>query len=286
MIATSVAEAADLALLLEQAVARRAPREGRDDVERSGEGAGALGLARQRIQADDEVEPAARHEIEVRGRADAAVHEAAVADLDRAVEAGNRARGGDSVRKVGARGADAPERSAPAGAVVTGDGPVVRVVDPAARDDAAHGLLERVGRDEAGRKPAGDHLERRVPQRVRQRRERHAQRSGAERGQAAVDPEDRAGRAVRLGGRPAVGAREPVEHLAARVGHHEPRGHAGRHERPDHRAGGGADDVLRGAGVPVRLARERVEPADEPCAAEHATRAEDQPHLHRDALPP
>jgi hypothetical protein len=95
-----------------------------------------------------------------------------------------------------------------------------------------------------------------------------------------MKPEVRAGGAVRIGGGTAVRPDEAVEDLAAGVGDHEPRRDARGHERPDHRAGRGADDLVRAARVPLGLLRERAQPADEPRAAKHATRAEHQPHLH------
>src|SRR5688572_28846788 len=74
----------------------------------------ALRAARKRVQADDEVESAPRHEVHVRDGADAAVHVAAAADLDRAVEARDRAGGGDDVGDVRPRRAEPAERSAAA----------------------------------------------------------------------------------------------------------------------------------------------------------------------------
>ena len=51
-------------------------------------------------------------------------------------------------------------------------------------------------------------------------------------------------------------------------------------ERADHRPGRGADDEVGAARVPAGLARERMEAAGEPGAAEHSARAEHQPDLH------
>ena len=214
----------------------------------------SLGAARERVEADHEVEPATGHEVHVRDGADAAVHVAPAADLHRAVEARDRARGRDGVADVRARGAEPAERGAAAGLVVARDRPVVRVLDPVAghRARVTTSLSESVETNPR-RHPAGDHLERRVAQRVRERGEGHPERARADRGQAAMEPEAGARGAIRVGGGTAVRADEAVEDLAARVGDHEPGRHACRDERADHRARRGADDLIRAARVPVGL---------------------------------
>ena len=114
-----------------------------------------------------------------------------------------------------------------------------------------------------------------------QRQEGHTQRPRPDHGQSAVDLEDRPGRAVGLRGRAPVGAVQALEHLPAGVGDHEPGRNPGRHQRPDHRARRGSDDVLRAGGIPLGLARERIERPGQPSAAEDPARSEHQPDLHR-----
>ena len=104
------AEAAQLALLVREPAPAAAVREHRQQVEQ----ALLLVRARQRVEADDEVEPAPRHEVEVRDRADAAVHVAPPVDPDRPVEARDRTGRRDRLGDVRARSIDPPERDAPA----------------------------------------------------------------------------------------------------------------------------------------------------------------------------
>ena len=120
------AERAEPVARVERAEAQRAARVVRRQ----------LGARRERVEADDEVEAAAGEQVEVRGRAHAAVDVAAAPDPDRPVEAGDRAGGGDGVGDLGVRGVEPAERDAAAALVVAGDGPVVGVVDPALRDGA------------------------------------------------------------------------------------------------------------------------------------------------------
>ena len=101
---------------------------------------------RGRVQADDEVGRLVAQDVEVRGRPDAAVDVAPAADRDRAVEAGDRAGGGDGVADLGGRGVRrARTATRRAGGVVGRDDPEARVVGPDARDGAADRVLDRLG---------------------------------------------------------------------------------------------------------------------------------------------
>jgi hypothetical protein len=157
-------EALDLARLVGEPAAVGVATEGAEPVPRIERGEAAewaatprappaglveAGARRERVEADDEVEPAAGEQVQIGGGADASVDVAPRADPDRAVEARNRAGGGDGVGDLGVGRIEAAERDAAAGAVVAGDGPVVGVVDPALRHGAADDVLERVRRDEA-----------------------------------------------------------------------------------------------------------------------------------------
>ena len=180
-----------------------------------------------------------------------------------------------------ASGASArPKGDPPAGRVVAGDDPEVRVGAPAARDDAADGLLERLRGEDAARDPAGEHGGGRVAPGVGERAKREPPGAGADRRQGALELEAGATGAVGLGGRAPVGVDDALEYLAARMGDHEPGRDAGGAERADHRAGRGADDVVGLGGVPAGLGGQRVEPAGQPGAALDPARAEDEPHLH------
>ncbi len=194
---------------------------------------------------------------------------------------GMRAGGGDGVGELGLGSAGAAEGHAPPGLVVAGDDPEVRVRAPAARDDAADGLLERLGGEDAARDPAGEHGGGRVAPGVGERANGQPPGAGADRRQGALELEAGATRAVGLRGRAPVGADDALEHLASRVGDHEPGRDARGAEGAHHRAGGGADHVVGLGGVPAGLLGERVQPAGQPGAPLDPTRAENEPHLHR-----
>ena len=83
-----------------------------------------------RVQADHEVELLGAQQVEVRRRVHAAVDVAAPGDLDRAVEARDRARGGDGVGELRRRRAVAAERDPGAGGVVAGRDPEAGVGRP------------------------------------------------------------------------------------------------------------------------------------------------------------
>ena len=140
-----------------------------------GRAAGDLGQRGHRVQADDEVEVGAAQQVEVRGRADPAVDVAAPGDLDRVVEAGDRARRRDRVarraraaRRRGRRRRACPSRSRPRPPSSSGG----RATSPGTKrvDEVA----DRRGRDEAARQPAGQHGGGRVAARVQQRVQRPA----------------------------------------------------------------------------------------------------------------
>ena len=133
-------EAAHLALLALEAAARGAPGDRGDQVEHGANPGRPLGPAGERVEADHEVEPATRHQVHVRHRADAAVHVAPPADLHGPEEARDRARGRHRVPDLGPWRADAAERRAASGLVVARDGPVVRVLDPRAGNGASSRL--------------------------------------------------------------------------------------------------------------------------------------------------
>jgi hypothetical protein len=95
-----------------------------------------------------------------------------------------------------------------------------------------------------------------------------------------VEAENRAGGAIGLGGRGAVGGHDALEGLAGGVGDHEPGRDPRRAERADHGAGRGADDEVGAAWVPVGLVGEGVQRTGEPGAPEHATGAEHEPDPH------
>ena len=220
------AAGAQLPGLAAQAASRCAPRDGRHALGR------IPGLQRvQRgggIEADHEVEPLAAQQVEVRVRVHAAVHVAATADLDRVVEAGDRARGGHGLRQLGGGRALAAERHAAPAGVVTRHHPVVRVVAPAVRDHSLDRPPQRVGRDHSARQPACHRCHRGVLARPGERAQNELRRTGSDRRQRTLELEHGAPRAVRLGGRAAVGVHRSVEGLARGVGHHEPRRHTGR----------------------------------------------------------
>ena len=200
---------------------------------------------RGRVEADHQVEPAVADQVEVRGRVHAAVDVAAPADLDRVVEAGDRAGGGDRVGEVG-RPARRRGRTGPGARWRSRRRrPSARVVAPAVGDDAADDLLQRLGGDEAARHPAGEQGGGRVAVRRAQGPQRQPPGARAERRQRPLEPEPRAAGAVGLGRRAAAGVDDAVEGLAGRVGDHEPGRDPGDAQRADHRAGRGADDDRR-----------------------------------------
>ena len=218
----------------------------------------------------------------------AAVDVAAPVDRDRVVEAGNRARRGNRVGEVdvGMGSALAAECDAATGGVVARHHPQTRVRGPAVRDDAAHSALERLGRDDAARQPPAQHRARRVPARVGEALQCELPRPRADRRRRLLEVKDGTGGAVGLRSRPAVGVQQAIEGLAAGVRHHEPGRHAGGTERSDHRAGGGADDVVGGCRVPAGLPCKCVEAAGEPSSADHPARAKDKPNSHLESLWP
>ena len=139
-----------------------------------------LGQRRRRVQADHEVQAAAREQVEVRQRADAAVHVAPPADADRVVEARDRAGRGDRLADRGARGRVLAAEDRPAAvAVVGGDRPEARMVRPVAVDEGRHEVADRLRRDEPARQPARDHRRGRMRPRVAQRAQRHPPRARA-----------------------------------------------------------------------------------------------------------
>ena len=108
------------------------------------------------IQADHEVQPLGAQQIEIRGRVDPAVDVVAPADAHRHVEPRDRARRRHGVGELGARGAAAAERDPASGLVFAGDDPYPVASHPALGHDAAHGVLQRLGRDRSPRQPAAE----------------------------------------------------------------------------------------------------------------------------------
>ena len=269
------AEAAHLGDLTLKPPPRAERRDRREPVERTG-----AGRAGHRVEADHEVEAAAREQVEVRRGAHPAVDVAAGADAHRAVEAGDRARRGHGVGHLGARRAEAAERDAPAGRVVARDRPVVRMVDPAvrARRGRTMSLSGSVEKSPAGSQPATAGAA--CGGRVRSAVSASRSEPGTEPGQPAVQAEDAPpARSASAAGRPS-GPVSPSKISPAEWATMNHGGMPAAEQRADHRARRGADDVVGAARVPAGLARERVEAAGEPRAAEHAARAEHQPRPH------
>src|SRR5664280_267969 len=179
--------------------------------------------------------------------------------------------------RAGARRAGAAEGDALSALVVDRHRPVVRVRRPRFVADTPDRVLQRLGRDRPVGQPAGQQGGGRVLVGACKRGDGQPPRARAECRQPAVQAIARTGRAVGTRRRLAAGVAQAVYLLAGRVREHEPRWHAAGEQRADHRPGGGPDDVVRAAGVPPRLACDRVQSAGEPRSAEHAAGAQHQP---------
>ena len=223
-----------------------------------------------------------RTQPEIGGRVDAAIDVAAPVDLDRPVEAGDRARGRDGVGELGARRVGRPEGDPVAGRVVAGDDPQPAVRRPARRDDPAHLLAQRLGREDPTGQPAGDHARRGVAARMKQGAQRQRPRARPDRRRPAeVELERGAAAAIGLRRGHPGGVDDALEGLARRVGDHEPGRHPAGEQRGQHRAGRGADDHLGTRRVPAGLLRDRIERADQPGPTLDPAGAKDEPDLHR-----
>ena len=126
---------------------------------------------------------------------------------------------------------------------------------------------ESVEMNPRGSQPTAS-AERRVARRGRERRERQPQRARPDRRQPAV----RAGTPLRPSGRPPTAGRPSAPARPSKVSPAEwaTMNHGGTPAAtspPDHRARGGADDVVGAGRVPARLGRERVQRPGEPRAA-------------------
>ena len=229
-----------------------------------------------RVDADHEIETRVRQHVEVRPRAQAAVHVAAAVDLDRPVEAGDRARRGHGVGQVGPRGRRGGRTRRAARWRSRSPPPPVRGAEPSRRGSRG-GSWPAAARSTACRaEPARHDRGRRVPVVPREHAEREPPGTRPERGAPAVE-------AVLGGGPvPVGGHRLPVRvdeahgGVAGGMGDHQPGRRAAGEQRGRHRSGRGPDDPVGAAGVPARLGRDRVERADEPRAAQHPAGSENE----------